>query len=587
MPARLEDHLLMLDEDAFLDSARLFLGKVEMPYNKAKVLSSLLAFFRRPEVRANLMASVTEEESEALSLVSALGPLPPGALSGALGTPSAARTVKGLLSRMLLVRDGNGSLDLADCFDYAPVLSSKVLMKWAKPRVDIRFRETMLALAGACLCAPWPKNAWALSRSASAFAQRLPLMEDKEEAKRLVAAFHRLVSAAAIGPDGEPDPAKLDDLLSRSDLQIKAALLAGGVPGQEAMAWAASASAFGAEGAREALGISGASSSAALGQAAKDLEGVMLCPEDDSEASLFVVSNDFTVRCDRLPAGSRVWMFTEPVLVDRIVTRSITKDSARAGFDAGLTVEDMIEELSAGGPPDPAVEQRLRSWREAWGQVKVMDGLYLEAGERDARLIDNLPLLQIHIIRKVSPTGYLMRRSTEEQWRRILLYSGFDMLGKTLSEAPSPKEGGEEGAPQWPEDAPVAALPAERAGLDTSWKERMADEIRAKAKQSSRAGYMALLEAGMILSPTQILSDKEIRPKRSVSGFDHKAKCGFVRAAAADPSLEIEVTTANWKRECFVAGVGGDGADMAAELLFPDGTRETVPVGKMFLIREI
>ena len=160
----------------------------------------------------------------------------------------------------------------------------------------------------------------------------------------------------------------------------------------------------------------------------------ILSDEDKSEEdSAVYVSADFTIRYHSCSRDSIFHLYTFPSLVDTMVTLEMNRDSIRNGFDSSLTADDIIASF-AGCNVSAGVENRIRAWWEDYNSVRMYDCIYLETSEERAGIISQLPLMKIHIMKKVGSTGFLMRKSTEKQWRVILTYSGFDMLGKTVAE---------------------------------------------------------------------------------------------------------------------------------------------------------
>ena len=135
-------------------------------------------------------------------------------------------------------------------------------------------------------------------------------------------------------------------------------------------------------------------------------------PEKSSEIT---VSSDFTIKC----STASEW--------------KITKQSAKAAFSMNLSDKDIIgklREISSFDLPE-TIGQRLSAWYESYSSIRAERALLLYTDERNSRIIDALPTMQMHIVSKLSPNIFLMKAETEMHWRRALENAGFDMLGPT------------------------------------------------------------------------------------------------------------------------------------------------------------
>ena len=153
-------------------------------------------------------------------------------------------------------------------------------------------------------------------------------------------------------------------------------------------------------------------------------------PEESTEH--FAISSDFSITyTGKTPED--ICLYASPVMTDRTTEWRITKQSAKAAFSLSLTPEKIKESLS--GVSSYAIPEtiypRIALWYSSYSSLSASRALILVCDERNARILDALPTLQMHIEKKLSDTIYIMKRDTEALWRRALENAGFDMLGRT------------------------------------------------------------------------------------------------------------------------------------------------------------
>ncbi len=151
-----------------------------------------------------------------------------------------------------------------------------------------------------------------------------------------------------------------------------------------------------------------------------------------SDEPAFSLSSDLTIALSG--RNDRIYLYAEPLsLGEHISQWQISKQSVKTAFSLGYTYGDIVQMIrySATYPVSDTVFMRIQSWYESFNSLKVARGVILAADERNARIIDALSTLQMHIIGKLGGNIYLMNPATERLWRRILSNEGFDMLPRT------------------------------------------------------------------------------------------------------------------------------------------------------------
>lgn len=156
---------------------------------------------------------------------------------------------------------------------------------------------------------------------------------------------------------------------------------------------------------------------------------------DKSTTEDAIISSDFTLSY----SGSLdcpLYLFLEAEKDDVVSQWRVTKDSIKAAFDYGYNLETLKETMKSickAKLPD-MLFRRLEGWWDNYSKIKLKYALLLETDIKNARLIDRLDAMKEYIISRPSDTLFIMDLDREDEWREILLSSGFDMLSMTKGE---------------------------------------------------------------------------------------------------------------------------------------------------------
>ena len=590
----LETHLMTLEANEFLDTASLYLGPVSMPYNKHTLISSLVSFFSQPLVKENLISSITDEESRILSLVSCFQPVRQErleALYTGAHAKSFTRCVRNLLKRTLLLFDEDHCLNLNSSLDFSAVLNAEVFSQSRKSeKRNVRLKETLKAFASVVNTEHMGASTHSQKRTVRAHQDAFVLLSPEETETLFSSFISACLSCGAMYIEAESvliDKDRMVSFFSMSVNEIKAALLAGGKADEQAMHLAALASELRAE---EAVRFYRAVYECAdedreIYERLLKLDFIMSDDEECSQSDI-IVQNDMSIRSTSTSPDSMIFLFTTVALVDRMLTYTISKESVKAAFDCQLSLEDI---LSALGECSDTIRTQLEEWREQYDRICLYDCICLVTDERNARLIENLPLLQIHIIRKVSQNAFLFKKSTQAQWRRILVYSGFDMLGKTEceKEEENVEENNEEMHSAVTSAFLLSQLPEHRQESSSLWKEKLERAVNEKAGEENRQAYLDLLSSGCLLSPSQIVPGRTFPVARSASGFDYSQKLALIRQAVKDSCSLYEITCASGNVTGTAEELKKGSDDYILTLLTQEGKSIEFSVGRIFRIRQI
>ena len=154
---------------------------------------------------------------------------------------------------------------------------------------------------------------------------------------------------------------------------------------------------------------------------------------DAEEKEKPILSSDYTLSYAGF-SSHPLFLFLKPIKTDIITQWLIDKNTMRAAFSMNYTPSDiltLLDSITQYGVPE-TIKARIESWYEQYRSIIVQRALILVVDEKNSRILDNLPLLQIHILSKPASNVFIMNPDTEEEWRKILTYSGYDMLGSTM-----------------------------------------------------------------------------------------------------------------------------------------------------------
>ncbi len=145
-----------------------------------------------------------------------------------------------------------------------------------------------------------------------------------------------------------------------------------------------------------------------------------------------VVSSDFILSYSG-STDKPIFLICQPEKADVTKQWSITKQSLKSAFSMGYTPNDVfsiLSEISTLPLPD-SLRSRIESWYESYNALTSERGVILTCDIKNSKILESLPLLRIHVLSHPSENIFIMNPSTEEEWRRVLHFSGFDMLGET------------------------------------------------------------------------------------------------------------------------------------------------------------
>ncbi|MCR5732228.1 MAG: helicase-associated domain-containing protein [Sphaerochaetaceae bacterium] len=588
----LENYLEYQDLEKILFLSRLYLGKIEMPYTKSRLVERLKAFLT-PERIEKLVRSANEEESSLISLLHIFGAMDEKKLAFFSGL-SEIRTslyLNRLSMRLLVFKNDDDLWEENESFDLSLLYSNSIL-KSKQPqaeRDDMNLTDIIAGMASILSA----ENLLNSRKDNLRYLRAIGISDHfpkigKEKAELIASAFIRtgLNCGFLSNESGFVKPTeKLRDLKDFSDIQLAYLLFSEGNFNKRSLSAFLAQDIYGVEEVNDKLRVIYPEIDKAL------LFLSLIGNREKSTESTFVLSSDYTLTSSMRDESFILSRFMTVDKVDTYTTWTLTREGVKSGFDSGLTAESIIEYLSTFTTVPEAIQERLRNWNESYDRVRVYDYLYIETDERNARLIDSHPLMSIHIVKKVSNTGYLMKRSTEEQWRRILMYTGLEMVGKTEREDGLITIYSEKLPNDRLEEYKHASYPTlldrqyikKKSYSDNLFKIDIASKLKTKEEKES---FTRLLDIGCIIDPSQIVPGQPFYQGRKATGFEYQVKLHLLRQSIKEGffvSLALE-------EENYIAKIESinkvDNKDIAI-IIDENGKRIELDISKIFLVREI
>lgn len=333
----------------------------------------------------------------------------------------------------------------------------------------------------------------------------------------------------------------------------------------------------------EALGLlnesnAGASHGISLNEAIMEppLKRSALTIDSDLMVSYYGIPDEYDI----------LYLFADVQKCDNLIVYAITKSSfSRAlGFE---TSRDEIEKYLN----DPKTNVVLEQWERAASRVKVYDGIVLKCTEEVSFLVHKLFGVSRNVIAELGDGVFLMKRSTEEQWRRVL------SKALDLEDLPSPIcENTHDGSLnsnvfRWhgikAERRPTTECTAKEAPSWDDVRKELIDDANAKGCMTEELGN--LIDAKRIVSTSQIGKAFKYEKLPTAGGFDFNAKLALIkkaigRKANSNPiPLKLELLEDEVLAVPLEIQGSGSKAFLKAAVL-PEGTVRTIPIGTIYQV---
>lgn len=588
----LENYLDYLDMDRLLFLSRLYLGKIEMPYTKIRLIDNLKLFLSEERIR-KLISSVKSDEAILISIAHLFGPLDEKQLSSLSGL-SFIRTslyLDRLSMRFLMFKNDDDLWEENESFDLSAVYTDSFLRSSDEDveREDKNLKDVLAGMASILSA----ENLRSSRKDNLRYLRAIGISDhfpklSRETSEYIAISFIKagLYCGFLSDESGYIKPTeKIEDLKSFSNLFLAYLLFSEGRFNHSSLSAFLAQNIYSDKEVNEKLRIIYRE----IDRALPFLSLVGL--KDEDNGATFALSSDYTLTSSKCDESFTLSRFMTVEKVDTYTTWTLTREGVKSSFDSGFTAEKIIKYLSRFTKVPESIQERLKNWNESYERVRVYDYLFVETTERNAFLIDSLPLLKIHIVKKVSPTGYLMKRSTEEQWRRILMYSGLEMIGKTEREdglVTILNEKTENNRLNAYMNATYPTLPRRKYIQKKEYNENLLKSdisIKLKTKEEKES-FTRLLNIGCIVDSSQIVPGQPFYQGRKATGFEYQVKLHLLRQSIKEDFF-VELMFEDEKYIAKVVSINKVEDNNIAIIIDENENRLEVDISKIFLVREI
>lgn len=610
-------------EENYFYLVRNYLGLVKTPFHKPALTTKLCNFFSQPEIEEKVLALIDEMDQIILSLVNIAGALTGENIISLLASRwsygKLVRRVSNLQERMLLLNDG-GFLIFNPLFEerirglcsLKPLLGDAQDEKKSGAYCSTEFVRSYLNVIDREQKLTYREEYNALFPSYRSEQLKLLFALLGEALIR----HHILSGEKRIAVDFE----KAQKILALNDRQILCLLMAEPYPKEKertkATAFANTLMAI-----LEEVGSCDTESLTLLLRVLALKGGLEYEPslidklstlgvlsledgtwhanqiEEETGRSTLVIDSDNTISYSGSCTDADIlYRFSDLAVLDRQTSYHVTPQSFTRGLDSNLCWEQIHTYLQKNSYPlmSDSLLKMLRITHERYQQITLYDGIVLVTEDRVTRLVTQLESLQDHIVAVIAPNIFLMKRSTEQTWRTILVQSGVLVPTKRTGE---PLQGGE--AHDTPlfevlvQENKVASVPVDISPMRETLAATLDKGLHltietAKLSKAERADLEQRFKAKMILVEDQIVP-QVVNGVIEAGGFDYQGKVGLCRNAVGKKNIALQLMLPEQElivQALEVAYTAQKEALLKAAVM-PDMEVKIIPVSKIFLVRQL
>ncbi|MFW5797228.1 MAG: hypothetical protein ACOCXE_01840, partial [Spirochaetota bacterium] len=249
------------------------------------------------------------------------------------------------------------------------------------------------------------------------------------------------------------------------------------------------------------------------------------------------------------------------VRYDRYCEFELTREAVLGAFGQGFRAEEVTESLEKlhHGELPQNVRFSIRTWREEYERVELLDGVVLLVDESHAPMLEHSPELAPYLHRRLGPGAFLLSRAEENRWRRALESAGLGAVPAIKSVGPpetlplSPRRYSEPPAldpylntsvgaanAAAPEGNAAASIPAGEAATESAARLHEAAQA-AELTDEQRAEVERRIERKLIVVPEQITAAVIPRELPEARGVDYAGKVRIIEQALGRATDHLEV----------------------------------------------
>ena len=282
-------------------------------------------------------------------------------------------------------------------------------------------------------------------------------------------------------------------------------------------------------------------------------------------------------------ADDILYLFSDVIVCDKLITYAITKDSFFRALELGLETRAICAYLGDEN------ENRFSMWQQAFSRLRLYDGILINCDRDIKAIIERHPELKDHIIRSFSEDLILMKRSTFHIWQKTLAYA-MDMQNLPV---PSDSALTEEEEEQTEEKGSTFTLPElPESSQSNAINGKLAEELLDYAKKAGCriSEIEPLIRERIIVSKSQIDKSFRYAGRITASGLDYNAKLAAIKSAISKAKdrdsalLELELPSEKLIVQPLEIVKSGPSSNVLRSKVLPDGTERNIPVSSIFQV---
>lgn len=333
--------------------------------------------------------------------------------------------------------------------------------------------------------------------------------------------------------------------------------------------------------------------------------------KDKEDSNTLVFDTDLSVRyLGSRAKGDILWRFTRISRLDTQTIYQLTKEDFRDALDSKLTKEeiyDFVIKNSFAKENCPALRY-LDLVEQQYSQISIYDGIIIKGNERISTILSSHPDLQSHIIEKLSDNIFLMQRSSEPSWTKIIENSGLLVPRRKGDIIQSDTFYTND---QW-RVSKGFHLRNEQVSLINTLKKTclniqidsnlFTNELSKKSFSSKKLkiaielldcraeekeDLKSRLRLAMIINNSQLNSPQVLDSNISASGFDYKRKVNVFKMAAKQAGSIVKIGYSNHEFLLIVEKIqtlGNNEFSVEARRL-PTLEKVEIPINKIFFVK--
>ena len=559
---RLFSYLNSLDDDYYFFVANTVLGKVQTPFHKPVINNAILSFLLNAENRANIAASLNQDDIRYLTLINLVDQATSVNISDFFSSesyPLVLTVLESLRDRLLVLKE-------VDSYFINPVLKDVIV-----PRLDLNptFGENLgqsedaphvgknvlfgiLNLLSNGSIPPREANIHHFTKSdrlVKVFPQfskssslaffsliRAFLVSsgavnpatgcyilNREIASRILELDDLNLMIACIGEDNAIAISKLLGILKVHSLSKKQALCILTMFTESEYADAVLSS-------MESFGFVCISDSTVRLNSAVLKESLPMSKvgvDSDLEVTYFGEPN----------SGDILYLFADIEVCDNLMRYRITKDSFIRALDLGLDTMEISSYLGTSG-----LDGQFSMWMQSYSRIRLYDGIVISCSKDVSSIVEKHPSVRPHIIASLGGGSYVMDRSPE--WQQSLSYA-MDLSRLPMARTENSKTEKPVNLGSFRYSFSDYELGSDAPSYE-SWEKLRSVLIEdALAKGCLTDEVKALIDARLIISKTQLSRGYRYASMQTIGGFDYSAKLSAIKNLLRKknpPLLKLELS---------------------------------------------